>query len=118
MPNSSRPRDQREELRINLELPAQISIGSQLTIQGQLKDLSLKSAFIRIKSSIFMAVNDEVGFAIQASSNNAEDLVQGLARVSRIVPGEGIAIYFTKMDDAAATRLKAIFQGGPPPSRG
>ena len=118
MPNPSGSRGQREEQRISSELPARISIGSQLTLQGQLKDLSLKSAFIRIKSSIFLTVNDEVGFAIQASSNNAEDLVQGLARVSRIVPGEGIAIYFTKMDDAAATRLKEIFQGGPPPSRG
>ena len=98
--------EQRRELRVGSELLARISIGSQLTIQGKLKDLSIKSAFITIKASIYLQLNDEVGFAIQVSPDNVSDVIQGLARISRIVPGEGLAIYFTRMDAKSEARLK------------
>jgi len=111
MVNPAGSRDQRGELRVDSELPARISVGSQLTLEGRLKDLSLKSAFIRVKSNIFLAVHDEVAFVIQCSLNGGEDLVQGFARVSRVVTGEGIAFYFTKMDDVSQSRLKALLAG-------
>ena len=105
-------RDQRQELRITSELPATVSIGSQVTLQGQLKDLSLKSAFIRLKTSIFLQPQDEIVVAIQRSSSSVDDVIQGLARISRIVAGEGLAIYFTKMDDTSLVRLKELLQNG------
>jgi hypothetical protein len=104
------PSNQRRDPRVSAELPARISIGSQLFLNGHLKDLSLKSAFIRIKNSIYLQPNDEVGFSIQCTMNDPEDVIQGLARISRLAVGEGVAIYFTKMDEASQNRLKSLFK--------
>ena len=102
--------EQRQELRVRSELPALISIGSQLTLQGQLKDLSLKSAFICIRSSVFWKINDEIGVAIQYIPKDNTTIIEGMARISRIVPGEGLAVYFTRMDDRSLGRLKDFLQ--------
>lgn len=103
-----RPNEQRRESRLGLELPAQISVGSQLALQGRLKDLSFKSAFIAMRNSVYLQMNDEVGFVIQPASGNDTDLIQGLARISRIAVGEGLAIYFTRMDQDSANRLREL----------
>ena len=108
MPQSTAFNNQRQSQRLSFTFPVEISIGSQITLRGQLKDLSLKSAFIKMSNSIYMQPNDELDFLIQSSLNNGEKGVQGSARISRIVAGEGIAIYFTKMDDDSSTRLKAL----------
>ena len=100
----------RRDSRVTAELPARISIGSQLTLNGLLKDLSLKSAFIRVKNSVYVQLNDEVGFEIQCSINDPQDVVVGMARISRIAGGEGLAIYFTKMDGASLDRLKVLLK--------
>ena len=105
-----RPNEQRRDLRIDLAVPAQISVGSQLTLNGTLKDLSLKSAFITMKSSVYLNVNDEVGFLLQLSPGNDGDIIEGLARVSRISVGEGMAIYFTSLDDGSMGRLKNLIK--------
>lgn len=105
-----RPNDQRQDARLGLDLPAMISIGSQLILQGRVKDLSPKSAFITLKSSVYWKMNDEVGFSIHRFAEGDQNPIQGWARISRIAPGEGLAIYFTKMDDASAERLKALFK--------
>ena len=55
--------DQRGQPRMSVEFPATISVGSQLTVKGHLKDLSLSSAFVRIKNNIYLNINDEVGTA-------------------------------------------------------
>ncbi len=101
--------EQRKDPRVVSELPASISVGSQLTVQGVLKDLSLKSAFIKIKNNIFLKSSDEIGFTIQCSEN-VNDVIQGLARVSRVAVGEGLVIYFIKMDEASLVRLKKHLQ--------
>ncbi|MBF0594793.1 MAG: PilZ domain-containing protein [Candidatus Omnitrophica bacterium] len=100
--------NQRRDVRVSSELPATISVGSQLTLKGQLKDLSLKSAFIRIKNNVYFQLNDEVGFAIQESEDETRIIIEGVARISRIALGEGLAIYFTKMEDASVKRLKEL----------
>ena len=100
--------NQRQTQRVPLSLPIQISYGSQITVLGQIKDLSLKSAFIIIKNSVFMQLNDEVSFSILRSVSGAEIIAQGTACISRFVPGEGIAIYFMKMDEASTARLKEL----------
>ena len=100
--------DQRGLPRVSVEFPVTISVGSQLTVKGQLKDLSLGSAFIRIKNNIYLSINDEVGIIIQPSPEGTDVAIEGLARVSRIVPGEGLAVYFTKLDDDSVNSLKKL----------
>ena len=102
--------DQRGQPRAVVDLPATISVGTQISVNGQLKDISLNSAFIKIKSTIYLNVNDEIGITIQCSSNDASELIQGMARISRIVPGEGFAVYFTKLDDDSLKFIKKIIQ--------
>jgi hypothetical protein len=110
MDNQTGMNDQRGQPRVELELPVAISVGSQLTVKGQLKDLSLNSAFIRIKSSVYLDVNDEIGIAIQSSPEDATVQIQGMARISRIVPGEGLAVYFTQLDEESLKCIKKLLQ--------
>ncbi len=100
--------EQRQESRTSSQLAAQISIGTQITLKGRLKDLSLKSAFIVIKESVFIEANDELTFMFGETLENVDECIQGTARVSRLVKGEGFAIYFTKMDEDSIGRLKKI----------
>lgn len=109
MSNQIGTNDQRGQPRVNVEFPATVSVGSQLTVKGQLKDLSLNSAFIKIKNSIFLNINDEIGITIQCSDDE-KDTIQGLARISRMVPGEGFVVYFTKIDDNSLKCIKKILQ--------
>jgi len=99
--------DQRGQPRVNVEFPATISVGSQLTVKGYLKDLSMSSAFIRIKNNIYLNTNDEIGFTIQFSPKD-DDLIEGMARISRMVPGEGFVVYFTKIDDNSLKHIKKL----------
>ncbi len=108
MANPTGGYEQRGLPRVNLELPAAISVGSQLTVNGHLKDLSLNSAFITIKNNIYLEVNDEIGIAIQSSTKDANVQIQGTARISRIVPGEGFAVYFTKIDEESLKCIKKL----------
>jgi PilZ domain len=110
MVNQIGSNDQRGQPRVSLEFPATITFGSQITLKGQLKDLSLNSALIRIKNSIYLNINDEIGFTIDCSSNDAAVQIQGSARISRIIPGEGFAIYFTKIDDDSLKYIKKALQ--------
>jgi len=100
--------DQRGVPRLNVEFPATISVGTQLTVKGQLKDLSMNSAFVKIKQNIYLNINDEIGIAIQCSSEDASVQIQGMARISRMVPGEGFAVYFTKIDDGSLNQIKKL----------
>jgi hypothetical protein len=102
--------DQRGQPRVSVDFPATISIGSQLTVKGQMRDLSLNSAFIRIKNIIYLNINDEIGLAVQSSSEDATLLITGQARISRIVPGEGFAVYFTKIDENSVKQIKKLLQ--------
>lgn len=104
--------NKRQNQRFTSSFPIQLNIGTQITLQGQLRDLSLKSAFIKMKESIFMQPNDELNFIIRRSLEDMSDCVQGQARISRIAAGEGIAIYFTKLDDDSSNRLKELVEAG------
>ncbi len=100
--------NQRESNRVAVNMPIQLSFGTQIVLQGQLKDLSLKSAFVLVKSSICMAPNDELSFALEISKEHPKGTVYGTAVISRVNVGEGIAIYFSKLNDAATARLGQI----------
>jgi len=100
--------NQRQSNRVNVSFPIQISFGSQITLQGYLKDLSLKSAFIHLKNSIYMQLNDELNFHIESPHVDPPANIQGTARISRIAGGEGIAIYFVKMDEQSSKHLEQL----------
>ncbi|MBF0330736.1 MAG: PilZ domain-containing protein [Candidatus Omnitrophica bacterium] len=108
MTYASRPQDQRRDVRVEHKVPVEVNIGSQFTLQGSLKDLSLKSAFITIKASVCFNVNDEIGFTIQAASGKEDDAIKGIARISRLAPGEGFVIYFTRLIGNSEAHLKKI----------
>ncbi len=107
--------DQRGQPRVNVEFPATVSVGSQLSVKAQIKDLSLNSAFVRIKNNLYLSVNDEIGISIQCAVNDTE-VIQGLARISRMVPGEGFVIYFTSIDENSLKLIKKILQKSETPS--
>jgi hypothetical protein len=92
--------------RVNISLPIHLSFGSQITLKGQIKDISLESIFVLVKSSVPMTLHDELEF--QIDPGNQEAGISGKARISRVAPGEGIAIYFIQMDDASLTKLKKL----------
>lgn len=98
----------RSSQRFPLVIPVDLIFGTQITLKGQVKDLSLKSAFINVRSSISMDTHDELEFSITGIPNNADAAIKGIARISRVSPGEGIAIYFTKMDDTSTAHLKQL----------
>lgn len=101
-------KNQRHSARVNSNLPIQVSFGSQITLSGQIKDLSLKSAFILLKSSIHMATHDELTFNIENLPFNLQGAIKGNARISRVAPGEGIAVFFTKLDDVSNDLLHRL----------
>ena len=103
--------NQRESNRVAVNMPIQLSFGTQIILQGQLKDLSLKSAFVLVKSSICMSANDELNFALEISKEHPKGAVHGTAIISRVNVGEGIAIYFTKMDESSTARLQEMIGG-------
>ena len=99
-------KNQRQSQRVPISLSVKISFGSQVTLTGRIRDLSLKSAFIIVKSGVHMQLNDEISFVIEHPSENSQKGVEGLARISRVAAGEGIAVYFIKMDEASSNLLR------------
>ena len=100
--------NRRQNSRVNSSLPIDIQVDSQITIKGQIRDISDKSAFVILKSGIFLQLNDEFVFLIKITTDNLDKSVTGKARISRIEKGEGIAIYFTQMDDESSLRLRQL----------
>jgi hypothetical protein len=107
MPNN------RHNPRYVFSLPVDVMFGTQIVLKGRIKDLSLKSAFIILKSSIHMTPNDELDFLIIRNAGDPEHTtIKGSARISRIAVGEGIAIFFTKMDKESLVNLEQLIGAG------
>ena len=100
--------NQRDTQRLSLSIPIDLIFGTQITLRGQIKNLSLKGAFIIIKSSVHMATNDELEVNIKGLPGDPDACIQATARISRVAPGEGIAIYFTKMDGISEGHLQRL----------
>ena len=101
-------KNQRQNQRVVVSLSVKISFGSQVTLSGRIRDLSLKSAFIFVKGGVHMQLNDELAFVIENPDTSVQQNVQGSARISRVSAGEGIAIYFVKLDEASTNQLKKM----------
>ncbi len=102
--------DKRSQQRVAVELPATVSVGSQLTVKGLLRDISLSSAFITIRNNIYLNVNDQIGVTIQCSATDTDEQIVATARISRIVPGEGFAVYFTQIDETSLKLVKKLLK--------
>ena len=103
-------KNQRQNQRVPISLSVKISFGSQVTLSGRIRDLSLKSAFILVKGGVHMQLNDELAFVIENPDTSVQQDVQGSARISRVSAGEGIAIYFVKMDEASTNQLRKMLE--------
>lgn len=101
-------KEQRKEARVNTQSSVLISIGTQLSFQGQLRDLSMNSAFVVAKDSIFLEAGDAITLSFPMASANTEDPLKVFACVSRMVKGEGFAVYFTKMTDSVKEELQKL----------
>jgi len=106
--NEMKDDNRRIARRYNIDLFIQISIGSQLSIKGRIKNISLKSALIFSKDRIFLDQNDDLKFKLLLPKNDQELGIEGSARVSRIDPSGGLAIYFTEMDTQSTKKLEEL----------
>ncbi len=100
--------NRRQHNRIAVNFPIDLKIDSQITLEGKLKDISPKSAFIEIRSSVPMHVNDQFDFHVRCAQEPDKKDLSGTICISRIALGEGIAVYFTKIDEKSSSRLKEL----------
>ncbi len=100
--------NRRKNNRIYINCPILLKVDSLITIEGQLKNISLKSIFIQVNSRIAMQVHDELGFSFNYKDD--EEAISGVMCISRIAHGDGIAGYFTQMDEASTERLKQLLE--------
>lgn len=103
--------NQRINQRVPVNLTVKISFGSQVTLTGRIKDLSLKSAFIMIKGGVHMQLNDEIAFTVESPEGSTLEGFSGMARISRVSAGEGIAVYFVNLDETSMGHLKKMVEG-------
>ena len=100
--------ERRREYRNTIETPIKINVGTQLSVLGQTKDISINSALILIKNNIFLDTNDKITFSFEYSTKGEKLTVEGSAYVSRIIKGEGFAISFTQLTGNSLSNLKKI----------
>jgi len=62
------------------------------------------------KGSLYLRTNEEISLTIQFGPDPVQNLIEGMACISRIMEGEGLAVYFTKMDDVSTSRLRNLLQ--------
>lgn len=106
MNNYNEYNDKRKEQRVPVVAKIKISIGTQFTVEGQIKDLTVNSAFILMRNNIYLNTNDDVLYEFQV----ADYVVKGKANVTRIVKGEGFVICFMNLDPVSQKNLMLILQ--------
>lgn len=100
--------NRRKNNRIYVNCPINLKVDSLITIEGKLKNISLKSIFIQINSRVAMQVHDELVFSFNCVIEDTQADISGTMCISRIAHGDGIAGYFTQMDEASTERLKQL----------
>jgi len=109
MPERS-PHNRREDRRVASNLPIELKLDAQVTVQAKLKDISPNSAFVQMRESVYMRLNDELKFFIKRVGGDLATGIAGTGRISRIVQGEGIALYFTELDKEASAQLAELLK--------
>jgi len=97
-------KERRSIERVQYYKPVQLSFGIQVSVTGKIRDISEKSAFIDMKSSLYVEKDDEFDFKIFLSRDDADLTVEGKAKISRVAT-EGIAIYFTYLSKDSQEKL-------------
>ncbi len=108
MQDRARFQDKRKEQRVAVTAKIKISIGTQLTVEGQIKDITLNSAFITMRNNIYLNSNDTISYEFEVTLDGKLCIFKGNAYVTRIVKGEGFVISFLKMDEASLNNLKKL----------
>ncbi|MBU0468435.1 MAG: PilZ domain-containing protein [Candidatus Omnitrophica bacterium] len=96
--------DRRRTERVQYYKPVQLNFGIQVSVTGKIRDISEKSAFIDMKSSLYVEKDDEFDFKIFLSREDSELTVEGKAKISRVAT-EGVAIYFTHLSKKSHEKL-------------
>ena len=104
------PQNRREDRRVPASLPIELKLDAQVTVQGKLKDISPNSAFVQMRESVYMRLNDELKFFIRRVGADLTQGIAGTGRISRIVQGEGIALYFTELDKDSSAQLNELLK--------
>ncbi|MBF0478973.1 MAG: PilZ domain-containing protein [Candidatus Omnitrophica bacterium] len=94
--------------RVHFLRPILIIIDPQVSINGRLRDISPKSAFVEMKYNVYLKNDDELKFRIQIDPENPDSVISGDARISRIAPGEGLAIYFHNLPDEETKKIEQL----------
>ena len=94
--------------RIVTEVAIDLKIDSQITVCGNVKNINENGAFIQIKSSVSMRVNDQFEFVIK----NEQGRIAGMVCISRVVPGDGIGVYFLDLDSDSKKNIQILISSG------
>lgn len=108
MPDNARFHDKRKEQRVGIVAKIKISIGTQLTVEGQIKDITLTSVFVSMRNNIYLNSNDTIQYEFETTVEGKPYVFKGNAYVTRIVKGEGFVISFSGMDDVSLNNLKRV----------
>ena len=103
--------NRRQEKRVASNLPIELKLDAQVTVTGTLKDLSPRSAFVKIRESAYVKLHDEIQFFIRRAGNDVTNGITGRARITRIAEGEGIGIYFIAVDKKSVPQLEQVLWG-------
>jgi len=103
--------NRRHEKRIPSNLAIELKLDAQVTVTGTLKDLSPRSAFVKIRESAYVKLHDELQFFIKRAGQDVAKGIAGRARITRIAQGEGIGIYFTDIEKNSLPQLEQVLWG-------
>ncbi len=100
--------ERREHNRYSLNLPIQISLGTQIVLDKMIRDISTKSAFVLMEGSVFINRFDEIDFKIEVERDGIAFNIEGKAQVLRIDAPDGIVISFKKLEGEALSQLEKL----------
>lgn len=85
-----------------------LSLAPQLTIFGELKDISLSGAFVRVKNRIYFENDTPIDFMIKRTKSSTYEWIEGSGIIARIAHKDGIGIRFTDFKHDSSSRLKRL----------
>jgi hypothetical protein len=98
--------NKRKYSRVLFETKAVISF-SDINIEGEVENLSMKGAFIKTKTPVNLVPNDKINLRLELTGSTSKLNLELKAVVKRI-DEEGFGIEFTSMDLDSFTHLKNI----------
>ena len=100
--------ERRQYNRYSLNLPIQISLGTQIVLDKTVRDISNKSAFVLMEGSVFINRFDELDFKIEVERDQVQFKIEGKAQVLRVDLPDGIVISFKNLEGEALAQLEKL----------